>query len=371
MSIIEIVMPQLSSNEDDAKITEWHVNPGQLVNEGDVIASVETTKTSVDIEARNKGYFHPIAMTDELLHAGKVIAYISADRDFDFNNFLKTAQSASQDVEASWTKKAELIANKNGVSIEAIFDKIGRKVTEKDVLVYQTESLDIKDLVDDKYPTSRRERVLLIAGGGGGGALAIEAINKGASQVAVGILDANTSLHGKTQFGVPILGSIEQLERLFSEGSFDSVINIFTANIEERAKISSFIRRTNIPLTNVIDPSVEIRSNVKIGTGNLIMANCYFAACTKIGDDNFFASHTVIEHHSIIGNGCTFGPRCTTSGAVTIGDGVKFGMNVAVEPYLSVGSNSIVPSGSVVTTSIPQDSVLRRNFGETIAPLNK
>ena len=49
-----------------------------------------------------------------------------------------------------------------------------------------------------------------------------------------------------------------------------------------------------------------------------------------------------------------------------IGDKVKFGMNVAIEPYLKIGDNSLIPSGSIVTQSIPEGSVLRTQSSQKI-----
>lgn len=359
MSYTLVSMPAISSNEDRAELTEWLAPHGAKVEKNQVIAVAETTKTTIDVIAGESGILHHVTEQGGIAATGEPIGFISHSTDFSVEAALTELREAVQKVEKQWTKKAELVANKLGLKIEELAKKLGRTVTEADVLGHNASDHELRDLTDDKYPATRRERVLLIGGGGGGGTLAVDAIQRTTHQRAVGILDNNAALHGKTMLGVPILGPNSQAKKLYEEGFFDAAIIMVTANLEERERMFTDLRAQGIPFTNVIDPSVEIRANVTIGTGNLIMANGFLAACVTLGDNNFLASHTCIEHHSIIGNHCTFGPRSTTSGAVVIGDKVKFGMGVLVEPYLTIGSHSLIPSGAVVTAPIPANSVLK------------
>lgn len=354
-----ISMPAISSNEDRAELTQWLTPNGTHVEKNQVIAIAETTKTTIDVLATDSGVLYHVAPENGFAGTGEPIGFISSAADFSVECALAELREAKQKIEKPWTKKAELVANKLSINIEDLARQLGRTVTEADVLGYNANDCDLRDLTDDKYPATRRERVLLIGGGGGGGTLAVDAIQRTTHQRAVGILDNNAALHGKTMLGVPVLGANNMAKHLYEEGFFDAAIIIVTANIEEREHMFNELCGQGIPFTNVIDTSVEVRTNVTMGTGNLIMANGFLAACVTLGDNNFLASHTCIEHHSIIGSHCTFGPRSTTSGAVVVGDKVKFGMGVLIEPYLTIGSHSLIPSGAVVTTPIPENSVLK------------
>lgn len=156
------------------------------------------------------------------------------------------------------------------------------------------------------------------------------------------------------------------VKELWDQQFFDTAIIVVTAQIDQRKALFEDLVTLNIPTTNVIDPSVEIRANVQMGTGNLIMANGFIAACVAIGDNNFMASHVCIEHHSTVGSHCTFGPRSATSGAVVIGNEVKFGMGVLVEPYLRIGDGSLIPSGCILTQSLPPHSVVKMHSIQTV-----
>ncbi len=364
MTPVPVKLPSLNANDDQAELVKWMQPDGAAVRAGDVIALVETTKSVVEIEAPASGHCRQVAALGTRLATGAEVAWILASADTPLPASAEPAPAAAG--QRPWTRKAELVAKKLGLDIQAIADKLGRQVNEADVVAYQSPPTDVVDLVDDPYPQRRRERVLLIGGGGGGGVLVIDAILRGTHQRAVGILDNNPALHGKTQLGVPILGGNALAGELWRDKRFDAAIVVVTANVQQRQAIFDELVAQGIPLTNVIDPSVVLRTNVQMGVGNLIMANGFLAACVSIGDNNFMASHVCIEHHSKVGSHCTLGPRTTTSGAVTIGDRVKFGMGVLVEPYLTIGSDALIPSGCVLTASVPANSVVKLASTQTV-----
>ena len=62
---------------DNAVLLEWQKNPGDTVNIGDVIAIIETDKTTMDIAAETSGVMgqHRYQINDEV-PAGNTIAVI-------------------------------------------------------------------------------------------------------------------------------------------------------------------------------------------------------------------------------------------------------------------------------------------------------
>lgn len=362
MSLV-IQIPVLNNNDESATLVEWLKSSGDFVKKGETICAIETTKSVADIEAESEGYLSPLFEAGEEVAVGAAIAVLMDCAEDDVNAFLESLKQPKSS-DRKWTKKALLTAKRRGVDLEKLSEAHpGKVLNESDVLAadvsLEVASVDVKDLLDDKYPKLRKERVLLIGGGRGGGVVTLDALSQSPDQRAVGILDNDPTLHGKTMMGVPILGPSDMAINLWKEKVFDAAIIVVTANLDERASLFEKLKKEGVRFTNVIDPSVKIKLNVSLGVGNLIMGSSYLSSCVEIGDNNFFASHTCIEHHSIVGDHCTFGPRCTTSGAVTIGNRVKMGMGVLIEPYLSIGEKSLIPSGAVVTQNIPKNSVLK------------
>lgn len=115
-------------------------------------------------------------------------------------------------------------------------------------------------------------------------------------------------------------------------------------------------------------------------TGNefMIMPNfyCDYGFNIEIGD-NFYANHNLVildANKVTFGNNVQIGPNCGfyTSGhpidketrrkvefakPITIGNDVWIGGNVCVMPGVTIGDNTVIGAGSVVTKNIPSNVV--------------
>ncbi len=361
-------MPSLNANEDQAVIVDWRIDDGAPVNRGEEVCIVETTKVTYEVVAEADGFLRHLVEIGQVVKNNQTIAMITATPDEDYAVLLASLEKTEPvTTERRWTKKAELVAKKLGLDMSVLAAKFpDRVITEADVLASNKPVFEGRDLVEDAYPGLRPQRILLIGAGAGGGFVTLDVISRVQHQRAVGILDNNAALHGKTMMGVPILGPNSMAAEFWEKRVFDAAIICITANIADRAAIFEDMRAKGIRFANVIDPSTIVKNYVSMGEGNLIMGNGYLAPSCVLGDNNFLASHVCIEHHTKVGSHCTFGPRSTTAGAVTIGDRVKFGMGVLVEPYLTIGDNCLIPSGCVLTNNIPPNSVVKMQFSQTI-----
>jgi sugar O-acyltransferase (sialic acid O-acetyltransferase NeuD family) len=387
---VAVRAPSVSVNEEAVRLVAWHKDDGALVRRGEVLCTVETSKAAVEVEAEADGSLRRLAEVGAKVKVGEPVATIG---DAMPNARAQTAHAQTDGVSDAaapnprpWTKKAAIRATQLGIDIEALArEQAGRTVTEADVLAHRDRAAGPPSPVqsasrsrDGAAPAAasgkaaelfqRPERILLLGGGAGAGAMTVDVLARVSGQRAVAILDSNPATHGKTVGAVPILGGLDLVEELWRAEQFDSVIILFTKDIVERAAAFEALAAKGIPFANVIDPTAVVRAGVRMGRGNLVMGNVYFSTAVEVGDNNFFASHVVIEHHSRIGNHCTFGPRTTLSGAVQIGDRVKTGMAVAIEPYVTIAARSVIASGCVVTNHVPEDSLVKSERGHVVRP---
>jgi maltose O-acetyltransferase len=128
----------------------------------------------------------------------------------------------------------------------------------------------------------------------------------------------------------------------------------YLEEIQKKIKMNSLTRHglkigknCNIVKTAIIDPSflhfIEIGNNVTITHGVIILAH---DASTK-------------KHLGL-----------TRIGRVKIGDNVFIGVNSIILPSVTIGSNSIIGSGSVVTKDVPNNAVVAGNPAKIINGLN-
>ena len=149
----------------------------------------------------------------------------------------------------------------------------------------------------------------------------------------------------------------------------------------------------------VIGDNAIIRSHTIIYAGNIIGNNfqtghgALIRENNRIGDNVSVGSHTVVERENVIEDdvrihtGCFIpefviikrkawlGPRTTIlnvlhppcpkfeecARSVVIEENAKIGGNVTILPRVTIGKNSLIGAGSVVTKDIPPDSVAMGN----------
>lgn len=95
----------------------------------------------------------------------------------------------------------------------------------------------------------------------------------------------------------------------------------------------------------------------RIGDGVKIHSNCYIAQFTDIGEDAFLAPGVTIANDLYPGREDS---REVMSGP-TIGARAQIGVNVTVLPFVTIGPDSLVGAGSVVTRDVPAGAVVFGN----------
>ena len=388
-----IHLPQSGPNDVTATIAEWSKQPGQAVQKGEVIGSAETTKSVFDLEASAAGIFWPLVPQGSEAAVGAIIGALGGEHSSQAEaHAWLTEQGQAQAAPANFptaaaarpaTLKAELLAQRSGIDLAHV-PAAGEKITEADVQAYlaarsaQSDvqigstvhtppSADYADLIDDRFPVHRSQRILII-GGGNGAVQIIDALARQPQQRAVAILDDNAALHGKQVAGVPILGAIDlaRAADMHAAGQFDAAVISISTSIPARARIFAQWKDRGIPFANVIHPSCVVGINVTWGEGNVVMALCHFGACATIGDNNFLSAFCSIEHHCTLGSHCSFGPAVVTSSRVRIGDRVRFGTGIHIEPGIQIGEDSVIASGLAITQHIPPRSLLKAHVGYSI-----
>jgi pyruvate dehydrogenase E2 component (dihydrolipoamide acetyltransferase) len=78
--VYEITMPKLSDSMEVGKIIEWKVKEGQQVQEGDVLAEVESDKAIMELECFRDGTMKKIVHgNDEEVPVGEIIGFIATE----------------------------------------------------------------------------------------------------------------------------------------------------------------------------------------------------------------------------------------------------------------------------------------------------
>jgi acetyltransferase-like isoleucine patch superfamily enzyme len=344
-----IKTPFLGTNDSQAVVQNWTKKSGTFVSYDEVVCELETTKAVVDVSSYMAGYLHVVAQPGETVQVGQILAVISESSVFDMARYL--AESLATPPSAtSVTKKAEILMARYNVNPEELRLEVASEKITEEVVKRHIEKLG-KHL--GRIGVGKGKRVGVIGGVGGGGALiVVDALTRMPGFQATAIFDRDSKYVGRTVLGIPIVGPIGDLYAEFESGRIDAVVLAFNRDLMERDRVFLDLKARGIPFVNVIDPTVELRSDVTLGTGNVILSRVYIGACSVIGDNNFISANVAIEHGNILGSSCAFGPGVFTSGNVTIGSRVRFGTGIFIEPGLTIGDDATIGTGQMIVTDI-------------------
>ncbi|TIH12003.1 hypothetical protein D0S45_19375 [Marinifilum sp. JC120] len=355
MSIQILQTPFLGTNDTEAQLVSWEIVSGDQISPNTVVCVLESTKAAIEIEAEFGGYIFPVVAEGEFVESGEVLAVISEVSDFDFEGW-RNNQDDHEDKAPIPTRKAQLLMQRHGIDPSDIAVPAGERIREADV----HSVLKKHQLGTDRRGLTAPKRLAILGGVSGGGALiVIDAVRRMENMLPVVIYDRDAQYHGRSVLGVPVLGSFEdRKEKDRADGIFDVLVIAFNRNLQERDKVFQQLSAEGYAFANVIAPDVEVRSMVKLGTGNVILSRAYVGACSQIGSNNFVSANVCLEHGNVLGDSCAFGPGVYTSGNVTIGSRVRFGAGIYVEPELEIGDDAVIGSGQTLVTGVSGGKVL-------------
>ena len=108
---------------------------------------------------------------------------------------------------------------------------------------------------------------------------------------------------------------------------------------------------------NAIHPSVIIGNDVHLGYGVVAMAGVIFNPGAVAGNFTFFATGAQIEHDCAIDNFASVSAGSVLGGHVHIKKYSAVTLGVTIFDRVTIGQNTVIGSGSLVTKDIP-DNVL-------------
>ncbi len=126
---------------------------------------------------------------------------------------------------------------------------------------------------------------------------------------------------------------------------------------------------------NIIGNNVSVGSNTTLEIGNRIANN------VKIHSNCIIGEYVIIEDYAWIGPSvitlatlhppCPKYEECARNNPIVIKKNAKIGGNVTLTPGVTIGENSLIGAGSVVTRDIPSNSVAVGNPARVIKAIDE
>jgi sugar O-acyltransferase (sialic acid O-acetyltransferase NeuD family) len=198
---------------------------------------------------------------------------------------------------------------------------------------------------------------LLMVGAGGHCRSVLDSVDR-KKYTDIAIVDLPDKI-GQLVYGVPIVGSDENILELFHEGYTQAIIAIGSAgNCDKRVKLYQSLKKIGFSFPVIVDNTAIISNNgTTIDHGTFIGKGVIINTGVKVGLCSIINSGAVLDHDSEIGSFAHIAPGVSMSGTVSVGNGTHIGTGSVIIDSIKIGANTTIGAGSVVVRDIPDDVV--------------
>lgn len=356
MHTIEI--PLINPNEPEALLAELHVEESQKVAQGDLICTLETTKSTAEVEAENEGYLLGLRYSvGDTVHAGDVLCYLADSPDAEIP-LGDTADQPQTEADAPLeglriTQPALNLAREQGIPLEKF--PVGPLVTEKIVQEYLLGSSVKFEIPEGRFDAAS----LVIYGAGGHGKALIDLVRSMGIYQIVGILDDGVEV-GTSIMSVSVLGGGGVLPDLHNKGirlAINAVGGI--GNVSVRVKVFQRILNAGFSCPAVLHPTAFVEASAEIFGGVQVFPHAYVGSEVRVGYGSIINTGAIVSHDCSLGNYVNISPGAILAGEVDIGDGALIGMGVTVNLGAKIGAGARVGNGATVKSDVPTNGVVR------------
>jgi sugar O-acyltransferase (sialic acid O-acetyltransferase NeuD family) len=352
-----IQVPLLNTNEPEALLVSLEVNEGKKVTPDQVVAVIETTKSTGEIRAESGGYLVGLRFAEgDTLHAGDVLAYIGDS---------PTAQDPSL---PPWApeKKANLRANRSPHGLRITTP--ARDLAEQhglDLGSLPQGPLITRGMVADRLaetkspkPIPANEKRLIVYGAGGHGRSLVALVRELDRYEIVGFVDDGYA-HGDQIFGLPILGGGGGLDALAKDGLRLAVNGVGgIRDLDSRLSVYQQLRRAGFHVPTVIHPTAWIESSARLEDGCQVFPFATIGTEVIIGFGCIINTGVIVSHNVELRPYVNLSPGATLAGGVYVGERALIGMRATVNLNVRVGEGARIGNGATVKADVPDGGVV-------------
>ena len=350
---LAVRVPLINPNEPESILVDLLVTEGQRVEQGQVIASFETTKSTFELTAETGGYVRGLHFkTGDNTRAGEILCYLTATIGEHLPEVVKTNTQAGQvqneAVPAGLriTQPALALAKDLGFDLEAL--PKGGLITESIVKEFGA----MAEKQDD--PT-----ILLIYGGGGHAKSLIDLVRRMGNFAIAGIVDDGIP-DGTLILDVPVLGGGELLPSLRRKGIFQAVNAVGgIGSIAPRLAVYQRLADTGFHCVTVVHPRAFIEPTASVAEGCQVFFNAYVGSDVQVGFGTIVNTGAILSHDCVLGEYVNISPGAILAGAVRVGERALVGMGATVNLGVNIGAGARVGNSAVVKADVPENGIVR------------
>ncbi len=173
----------------------------------------------------------------------------------------------------------------------------------------------------------------------------------GAEYRPVGFIDGDANLAGTSVGGLPVLGHVNLLPKLWQKKVRAAVVAIGDGRVRE--SYAKVMEESGFTLVNAIHPAACVSPTATLGKNVVIAAGAVVCTEARVADSAIINTSAVVDHECEVGRAAHVCPGVLLAGRVRIGNGAFIGLGAKVIQCLSVGDYAVVGAGAVVIQDVP------------------
>lgn len=355
---IEVFVPLLNPNEPEARVAALRVTRGQQVAEGDVLCTLETTKSTVDVVAELEGYVLGLrASVGDMLRAGERLCWLAADAGWQPPETESLEDFPGDDLipeKLRITKPALALARQADLDLSSL--PSGPLVTQE--TVRQVMAMG-RELAYELPEGSFDPQALVIYGGGGHGKSLIDLVRALGDYDLVGVIDDDL-VAGTVVMNLPVLGGSEVLATLAERGlrlAANAVGGV--GDITSRIRVFERILASGFTCPILVHPRATVEPSARLADGVQVFPNAYVGSEARVSFGAIVNTSAVVSHDCRLDAYVNVAPGALLAGGVTVGEGTLIGMGVTINLDVTVGARARVGNSAVIKQDVPQGAIVR------------
>ena len=207
-------------------------------------------------------------------------------------------------------------------------------------------------------PASRDSKPVLVVGAGGHARVVIDLLLAVGDVDVIGVLERGEGRIGASVLGVPIIGDDDAADR-YGPDAVDVVVAV--AGFGDHTRRHAIVRRWHergYRVRGVRSPTAVVSPFAAVAEGVHLLSATVVNPGASVGADSILNTGVIVEHDCVLDAGVHLAPGTTLGGGVRIGARSQVGMNATVLHGRTVGHDSIVGAGAVVTVDVPSGTVV-------------
>lgn len=362
-----VKIPLLNPNEPEAMLAAIHVKQGQHVDRGQLICTLETTKSTAEVAAEAGGYIQGLRFgPGETVRAGEVLCYLASSPDWE----------PPQDGKAS--KQGEGTQLENIKTQGPLPD--GLRISQAALALARQKQLELGKLPIGPMVTEKMVRALIekigepaslgkagefdpmaiiVYGGGGHGKSLIDLLRTLGTYRILGVVDDGLS-KGELILGLPVLGDGEVLADLYSQGvrlAVNAVGGI--GNVAIRIKVFQSLAEAGFACPVMVHPTAFIEPSAKLSPGVQVLPHAYVGSDVRVGFGTIINSGAIISHDCQLGDFVNISPGAILAGEVEVGEAALIGMGVTINLQVKIGPRARIGNSATVKSDVPEKGMVR------------